>query len=148
MIPYRVLLPTTVEATYGKVAKYLPDMWKDAGAFYALYSAKDSAFFEVGTFDGAFWLTNLIPGWKATAHVVLWGKDVLKQPERAKQIVRELFNMFSLKRMDSFIPARNRGAQRYAEKLGFSMEGVLRKQAIYNGEPEDVAVYSILKEEL
>jgi len=148
MITYKLLLPDRLKETYEKVAEYLPDIWKDAASFYTLYQSVDSAFFEVGNFDGVFWLTGIIPGWKATGHVVLWSRRVLKQHIRAKEVIRELFSLYSLKRLDSYIPIRLRGAQRYAERLGLSLEGVLRKQALFNGGPEDIAVYSLIKEDL
>jgi len=139
---------SALEDVYKKVEKYLPDMLRTPGAFFGFCGNGNTMTFEVGQFQGVFWLSNIVIGWRATIHIVLWDKEVKGQYKRAQEIIRELFQLLRLKRLEIQVPERNERACKYAERLGFEMEGVLRKHAIYDGDYVDVAVYSILREEL
>ena len=148
MIGYGLLPLSFIEKVYEKVEKYLPDVLRSPGAFASMCVSRDTAVFEVGTFGGVFWLSNIVVGWKATGHVVLWDKECLRQYKAAQHIIKEIFRLFRLQRLDAYIPADNEKACHYAEHLGFTMEGILRKFEVYDGEYRDVAVYSLMKEDL
>ena len=66
----------------------------------------------------------------------------------AQEIIKWLFGYLRLKRLEAQIPVKNKQACEYAERLGFNMEGILRKNAIYNGDYVDIAMYSVLREDL
>jgi len=143
-----ILLLDQLGIVFEKMLSYLPDSLRSFDSFLALYQAPTSAFFEVGEMEGAFWLTSIIPGWKADGHLILWGKKVLRQDERTKKVIQELFHLYKLVRLQAFAPVKMQGACRYAERLGFSMEGVLRKAGLYDNEYVDLAIYALLKEDL
>jgi len=148
MVKYCYLLPHKAPEVFEKVKQYLPDNLRTLEAFLYLYNLQTSAFFEVGDFEGVFWLSDLIPGDRANAHIVLWGENVRKQHARARQVLKELFQLYSLQRLQAFIPVINEAACSLADSLGFTLEGVLRKFDRYDGVRVDIAVYALLKEEL
>jgi hypothetical protein len=149
---YSVLPPESVEEVFKNVQKHLPDALRSLEAFALLYSSMGTMFFEVGLLGGAFWLTNIRIGWKATAHVVFWDKDVreelLKSVIYTRSIVDDVFQLLRLQRLEAYIPVRKRTACQYAERLGFTMEGILRKFDKYDGDLVDIAIYSLLKEDI
>lgn len=149
---YCVLRPETLPTVFEKAKPFLPDMMRDFNVFNSLHWAKNSMFFEVGINGGAFWLSGIHVGHKATIHVVLWDKDVRKEclddTAFPRRVIRELFRLLSLRRLDAYIPASKEKSCRWAERLGFTLEGVLRKHSLYDGEPIDIAAYALVKEEL
>lgn len=149
---YSVLPPESLEVVYENVKKYLPDFLRSPQAFALLYGASDSMFFEIGLLGGAFWLANICIGWKATIHTVLWDKEVreecLHKVTFPRKVIHDIFELLRLQRLEAFVPAAKETTCEYAERLGFSLEGVLRKSGRYDGELVDVAVYSILKEDM
>lgn len=149
---YSVLPPESLEVVYKKVTKQLPDALRSPQAFAMLYSSSDSMFFEVGLLQGVFWLAGIRVGWKAAIHVVLWDEEArrecLKKTAIPKRAVRDIFRLLRLQRLEAYIPVRKRTGCQYAEAVGFRMEGILRKYDKYDGDLVDVAVYSILSEDL
>ena len=144
---YRLLVPQQLPAVYTHVKETLPDSIRDPNIFAQIYWAKTSAFFELGDMEGALWLVNIAVGWKATVHLVLWGERLRHRAEDALEITKELFHLFQLRRLEAYLPVTNERVCRYLDKLGFVMEGTLRKWDYYDGMLVDIAVYSILKED-
>lgn len=147
---YTVLRPELLPSVYKEVKTFLPDMLRDFNVFSSLYWSKSSMFFEVHINAGAFWLANIHVGHKATIHVVLWDKEVRKEclsdttvPSR---VVRELFRLLDLRRLDAYIPASKEKSCQWAERLGFTLEGILRAHTLYDGDATDIAAYALVKE--
>lgn len=149
---YSVLPLEVLEEVYKHVSKQLPDALRNLQTFALLYSSVGTMFFEVGLLGGVFWLTNVCIGWKATGHVVLWDKEVreecLKTMVYPRKVVRDIFELLRLERLEAYIPVRKSKACQYAERLGLTMEGILRKFDKYDGELVDIAIYSLLREDL
>jgi len=147
-LSYRLLAPELVKKTFEKVKQHLPDALRTPEAFAALYMARGSMFFEIGDFEGVFWLVNVALGHKAVGHIVLWAEKWKGKYQLAKEVIHEIFRLLNLQRLEAFIPTLNEKACKYAEKLGFTLEGVLRRFDRYDERYVDIAVYSLLKEEL
>ena len=58
-----------------------------------------------------------------------------------------LFELKPIPRLELGIQVGNTGSRRVAEKCGFRLDGVMRKQFFCWGEYRDVEVYSLLREE-
>ena len=144
--PYYVMDPRNVNNAYQKVVKYLPDVIRNPEIFAAIYSRKDSMFFEVGDMQGAFWLTEVVLGWKATIHVVLWDEAVRNQHARVREVILELVRLLRLKRLQAFIPIKNQAAVQLAERMTFLVEGVMRDFEFYDEECVDIGIYVFQKE--
>ena len=134
-----LLEPGLLAASFAKVEAYLPDALRSIEAWCSLPSTTR---FEVGQFQGLVWLTDVIVGWKADIHVVIWDDEFRHRADLGKQVVQDLIKLFKLQRLSAFIPVTNEIAMRYAEKCGLHLEGVLRKAAIYDGGYIDIAAYS------
>jgi len=147
-LSYRVLAPELVKKTFEKVKLRLPDALRTPEAFAALYFDPASMFFEIGDFEGVFWLANMRLGNKAVGHIVLWDEKWKGKYQLAKEVIRFIFQLLNLQRLEAFVPTKNTKACKYAERLGFTLEGVLRRFDRYDEQYVDVAAYSLLKEEL
>ena len=67
--------------------------------------------------------------------------------EAAKRLIKFGFEELSLNRIEARYLIENKASQRVAEKCSMTHEGVLRKSIIVKGEPRDLGISAILKEE-
>ena len=51
-------------------------------------------------------------------------------------------------RIEAFPKAHNAASRRVLEKCGFQLEGILRKRAVKGGRVEDMAMYSLIDDDL
>jgi len=72
-----------------------------------------------------------------------WGKGVTT--EAVRQICAYIFENTDIVRIFAEPFARNAASCRVLEKAGFQLEGVLRQNAIKNGQQLDMKMYAILK---
>lgn len=74
-----------------------------------------------------------------------WGKGI--GTEAVKQVCTYVFNQSDIMRIYAEPFARNAASCRVLEKAGFTFEGVLRKNAVKNGEVLDMRLYSRLSDD-
>lgn len=148
MLEYRFLTPEQVQATYEHVKDFLPDSLRNLQIFTQLYLSKDSMFFEVGDFQGVFWLTAIVPGWRADIHVVLWDDAVRKHHADAIRFLRDLAFKLRLKRINAYIPAHLEPALKYAMRVGFQQEGLIHFGDFYDGTFRDIYLLGLFGEDL
>jgi len=67
--------------------------------------------------------------------------------EVLRPVVDWTFNNTDVHRIEVGITASNVGSRRVVEKLGFVLEGIMRKNWPFKGEWHDSAMYSMLREE-
>jgi RimJ/RimL family protein N-acetyltransferase len=67
--------------------------------------------------------------------------------EALQIMVDYLFLTREITRIQATTDPRNKSSQRILEKVGFKMEGTIRKLSFYRGERVDECLYSILREE-
>lgn len=72
-----------------------------------------------------------------------WGKGIAT--EAVREAVACVFENTDILRVFAEPFARNEASCRVLEKAGFSFEGVLRKNAVKNGEVLDMRLYSIVR---
>lgn len=75
-----------------------------------------------------------------------WGKGVMTKV--AKDVSKYIFENTDIVRIFAEPYAYNTASCRVLEKAGFDLEGILRKNAIKNGEILDMKIYSIIKNNL
>ena len=75
-----------------------------------------------------------------------WGRDLV--PEAATAVIPYAFGELDLRWLSSYCPTRSLGRRQILEKVGFSLEGVLRMACLlHTGEVADAACYTLLREE-
>ncbi|XP_027362546.1 uncharacterized protein LOC113870145 [Abrus precatorius] len=72
-----------------------------------------------------------------------WGQGIVT--EALKMAIPTVFKQFpQLLRLEALVEVENKGSQRVLLKLGFVMEGLLRKYAFCKGEIKDFLIFSFL----
>ncbi len=74
-----------------------------------------------------------------------WGRGIM--PEAAAAVFAYLFDEVGMNRLEARYDTRNRKSARVMQKLGMTLEGVLRQAGRSNAGISDVAVYSLLHSE-
>jgi len=99
---------------------------------------------SVGVFreDNVHRLTGEIGYWLAQEH---WGKGAITQA--IKLACRYIFEQTDIVRIFALPFDFNAASCRALEKTGFVCEGILRKNAIKNGEIVDACMYAIIRED-
>jgi len=144
---YYLLKDKEFEKLLGRIKSFLPDVLRDPRTFFGYTSAPTTMCFGLGDFQGAFILADIVIGLSASVHVYLWDDEIKHQPSVARSIMKQIFMLLRLERLQAQPPEGNIAACKLAESLGFKKEGVLRKIVRYNGELQDLAIYAKLKEE-
>ena len=73
-----------------------------------------------------------------------WGNGIMTVAVR--QLCEKVFNETDILRIYAEPFAYNIGSQRVLEKAGFSLEGILKNNAVKNGRVLDMAMYSLTRE--
>lgn len=148
MLKHRLMLPEQIRDAYERVRDYLPDSLKNINAFVGLFLQKDSLFIELGDYQGMLWFTNLIPGWKANVHVVLWDEKLHGRSDEAREILNFYRRFLRLRRLSAYVPDRPEyaNAVRYCEKIGFRYEGLLKYVDQYDEQLTDIHSYVLIEE--
>ena len=98
---------------------------------------------------GMMLLTDLKPGHCAACHLTYWDKGLSRRTEMIRDAIRWAFLQFRLTRLETHLPEYARAVRRFIEKkLGFKFEGRLRKRLMYKGNPADLLLYGLLREEV
>jgi hypothetical protein len=98
---------------------------------------------------GIIIITKIDPGLKATFHPVFWDHKLSARYEDLRDVLVWVFLYFKLERVETQIAPYAKAAIRFIEKkMGFTYEGTLRSYVRRHGNPMDMKVYSILREEV
>ena len=73
-----------------------------------------------------------------------WGKKVMK--EALSMIISFAFENSDVNRIEAFVEPPNTASHILLERLGFVMEGTLRKHEMCRGELIDIGILSLLRE--
>lgn len=119
----------------------------------SLMTRPDAVWFEVCAnaspeAKGVIFFTNVVPRLNANITVCFWDKALKGREALTLEAVRAVISSFDLARVTATIPAYNKAALKFAERLGATLEGRIRNSRLSRGEYHDVLIYSILKEEL
>jgi ribosomal-protein-alanine N-acetyltransferase len=74
-----------------------------------------------------------------------WGKGIMT--EAMQEVFTFAFNLLKLHRIEGKCFAGNTGAEKVMQKLGMSLEGVLRQRMYWKGTYHDLKLYGILRRE-
>lgn len=122
--------------------------------FVAWLAAEDSAIFAVTTDDdvpvGVFIFTAIVQNESCYCHVYIWDRDALSYTDRilAARIAAAGVFKAGIKRITGVPPVTNPYARKFAEEVGFVLEGRLRKACKVRGEYTDTWLLGLLPEDL
>jgi Acetyltransferases, including N-acetylases of ribosomal proteins len=133
--------PYTVEDAKGYI-KAMQDSQADNTFAYAI-TDEDRVIGSIGVFrkDNIHFRTAELGYYIAEPD---WGQG--HGTRAVKQICELVFETTDIIRIFAEPFARNLGSCRILEKAGFQLEGLLRKNAIKNGQTEDMKLYALVRE--
>jgi RimJ/RimL family protein N-acetyltransferase len=99
---------------------------------------------EIGELIGFGFVEQMMPG---LAHVmILTDESIERHPIQAvkasKAMIDYIFDFYKLHRLQAFVQADYRAAQRFIEAVGFELEGLLR---MFTVDKKDTYVYSMVR---
>jgi RimJ/RimL family protein N-acetyltransferase len=122
------------------------DCWSRKQAYYFAVEERDS-----GVFLGSCGLSDLSMEHRH-AGLGFWIRQNRTNKgfatDAARVVMQLGFEHLRLNRIELEIAVDNAASRRIAEKLGCSLEGILRRRLILPAGPTDTAIYAILREDL
>lgn len=92
--------------------------------------------------------TQVRVGLDANLHLVMFDKRLRGRESTIKNAIRDFAARARLRRLTISLPEDNRTAIKLTQRLGFQLEGILRKAHLRDGIYRDYHIYGILREEL
>lgn len=126
----------------------LPRQIDDYRSVEALQEILAGAAWYRGPGRSYFYITGFEPHRAAFHALNLDGRKAMRDIGPIRTIIKEIMVDLGVGRLDTTVPAPLTKVRKACKELGFKHEGCLRKFAIFNNEPTDVHVLSILFEEL
>jgi RimJ/RimL family protein N-acetyltransferase len=109
--------------------------------------APDAFFVEAGEI-GLIYLTSIIPGFCGQLNVTFWDSKLHRNRQEAvKTVLAEACEKFDLQKINASVPVSNIPLRSFYRKIGFVMEGCLRRMWT-STPPQDMHVLGLLREEL
>jgi len=109
--------------------------------------AQDAFFVEAGEV-GLIYLTSIIPGFCGQLNVSFWDSKLHRNRQEAvKTVLAEACEKFELQKINASVPVSNIPLRSFYRKIGFVMEGCLRRMWS-STPPQDMHVLGLLREEL
>jgi len=150
-----VLVKGKLEYLWDRMRQY-PQMFDDViprtfEAFKAGMMAPQNQFYEFvqgNEIIGLAAATQVRPGLDANMHVIMFDRRLRGREGILKEALRDFAIRAKLRRMTVVLPEDNRTAIKLVGRLGFRLEGVMRKAHLRDGIFRDYHVFGILLEEL
>ena len=127
---------------------------RDPIHFVSWLASDDSAIFAVTKDDGepvgVFIFTGIVPQESCYSHVYIWDRDALPAAEYviAAQVAAAGVFQSGIRRITGVTPVTHLHARVFAERVGFVMEGRLRKACKVGGDYTDAWISGLLPEDL
>jgi hypothetical protein len=150
-----VLSRGKLEALWDKMRQY-PQVFDDViprtfEVFKEGMMAPTNQFYEIMQGEETIGLaaaTQVRPRLDANMHVVMFDRRLRGREEVLKAAMRDFAKRAQLIRMTVSLPEDNRTAIKLVSRLGFKLEGVMRKAHLRDGIYRDYHIFGILREEL
>lgn len=110
--------------------------------------APDSMIYEIGDELGIGSATNVVPSLDAMIHLIMFDRRLKGREPVFFDILDDIFRRANLQRVTCAYPANRETGIKLIERMGFTLEGTLRKSRLHEGEYIDVHVYGLLRKEM
>jgi hypothetical protein len=119
---------------------FLQGLHSQSNHFYEFVTATDTV--------GLAAATQVRVGLDANLHLVMFDKRLRGREAVIKSAIRDFAARARLRRLTISLPEDNKTAIKLTQRLGFQLEGVLRKAHVRDGVYRDYHIFGILAEEL
>ncbi len=132
--------------TVGRVLKLWPE-WEGWDDIISWWQQGDLLAWEIGSGDGCYVLTDMVPNLRAQAHVVVTGRDFMgaQAVPMHRAWADWVMAKMQLKRLEARVPMYHTLSRRLVEAVGFTKEGVLHNYGQKGNHPVDVWVGAIVR---
>ena len=110
-------------------------------------SRLDTVVYVVPPLRAVYMLTDVDPLGRATAHISIQDRSLYRRLDLARQALDIFFRQFNIHRITGYTPITRPLAIRFAQSIGFTVEGRMRQAACYNGRWYDVVITSLLRDQ-
>ncbi len=146
-----VLTPSKVEDLWRQLQNF-PIVFDDFSKgnfndFLAKLCARQNIFVDIGPGKGLAAGFAVRPGLDAVIHLVMFDGRLRGREPFFREILGYYFNILKLRRMTIMLAEDARTGIKLAERMGFKLEGVMRKSIKRDGKLFDTRIYGILREE-
>lgn len=101
-------------------------------------------FWVVDDFVGVFYLTNIYVGVDAMVHYAFFDRCHNGREKLVRKMINYVFREYKFHRLSAELPAYAKDSGKFAEEMGFKLEGRKRSARWYKGEWFDVNLYGII----
>ena len=115
--------------------------------FLASYMQPNTVWLERDDGNGILYLTDVVPHLSAKAHIVYWDKKLRGREKETLEGVRWAINAMDLKKVRVELPDFAKAAIHFVVKMGFHLDGTMRRLSYSGGRLYDLLCYSMLDEE-
>ena len=115
--------------------------------FFAKLCSPYNIFVDIGPGKGLAAGFAVRPGLDAVLHLVMFDGRLRGREGLFREILEYYFKSLKLRRMTVMLSEDARTGIKLAERMGFKLEGTMRKSIKRNGELFDTRIYGILREE-
>ena len=112
---------------------------------YYITPGKIHALYEIDDFKGLFGIVDIIPGYRASALLKLWGAEAWKPSlvKEADRLIRDYMDEFKLRRLST--ETADRRIERMAKMVGFKTEGACKNAFMWDGKLYNKLLMSITR---
>lgn len=97
---------------------------------------------------GVVYVTDLIPGDSAQGHFLFWDRKSAGRHRIILAALQWVMDNFDLHRVSIEVPRHAYNALHRLYKIGFRVEGVLKKAQLFEGERYDIFLFGVLRDEI
>jgi hypothetical protein len=147
-----VLTPQKIYDLWRKISQF-PIIFDDFGKgnyndFINKLLNPMNAFADIGPGLGLGCILGIKPRLDATVHVVMFDRRLKGREPVFRDILRHCFEKLQLRRLTAIISEDAVLAVALVKRLGFTLEGTMRKAMLREGRYVNVYIYGLLREEL
>jgi hypothetical protein len=103
---------------------------------------------ELSDGNGIIYATDVVAGLSAQVHFVYWDRKLAPRRQFTLKCLQWLVNVADLQKVNAIIPSFCTAAIHFAKKLGFTVEGVIRRYSLNGGRLYDAVHLGMIREEV
>jgi hypothetical protein len=98
--------------------------------------------------NGLLYVTNVVVGLSANVHFVYWDRKLATRRKFTIECLQWIVNVCNLQKVNAIIPDFCTAAIHFAKRIGFKVEGVIRRYSLNNGRLYDAIHLGMIREEV